>query len=192
MSNAARKVVVTGSASGIGQSLVKLLKSRGQVPIGVDVRAGAGVDVVADLASPEGRTAMVDGVAELSNGVVDGVVANAGTAGYNRGTVTVNFFGALATLEGLLPLLTKSPAPRAAATVSIVTMMPTCLELVDLMLARDEAGAVAMATSMEEDPEQAALLYASSKRALARWLRQAAASPEWGGAGIPINAVGPT
>ena len=37
------QLVVTGAASGIGAALVKLLRERGDVPIGVDVNAGEGV-----------------------------------------------------------------------------------------------------------------------------------------------------
>jgi hypothetical protein len=68
--------------------------------------------------------------------------------------VSVNYFGALATLEGLRPLLANSAAPRAVATASIASMMPCKMELVKLMLAGDEEGAVAMATTMEADPAQ--------------------------------------
>lgn len=107
-------------------------------------------------------------------------------------TVSVNYFGALATLEGLRPLLAKSAAPRAVVTASIASMMPNKPELVAKMLEGDEEGALAIAAKMESDPAEAALLYASSKRAIATWVRQASISPDWAGAGIPINAVGPT
>ena len=104
-----RKIVVTGSGSGIGASLVKKLRERNAVPIGVDINPGDGVDVVADLSTAEGRDTMVSKVNEISGGVIDGVVANAGVLTYNSTEVKVNFFGAVATLEveGLRPLLLK-------------------------------------------------------------------------------------
>src|SRR5690625_7401221 len=34
-------------------------------------------------------------------------------------------------------------------------------------------------------------MYATSKNAFNRWMRKAAPSPEWAGAGIPLNAIGP-
>lgn len=34
-------------------------------------------------------------------------------------------------------------------------------------------------------------LYPSSKAALAQWLRRECVTPEWAGAGIPLNAVAP-
>ncbi|MFZ2530143.1 MAG: SDR family oxidoreductase, partial [Rhodococcus sp. (in: high G+C Gram-positive bacteria)] len=34
-------------------------------------------------------------------------------------------------------------------------------------------------------------IYASSKAAIARWVRRTAVTPEWAGAGIPLNAIAP-
>jgi NAD(P)-dependent dehydrogenase (short-subunit alcohol dehydrogenase family) len=191
--SSARRICVTGAASGIGAALCQLLKARGDVPIGVDVKLAADVDVLADLSTPSGRLAMVEGVHKMiGSGPLDGIVANAGTAQYNHSTVSINFFGATATLEGLQPLLLRSTKPRAVATLSVATVLPCRKELVDLMLSGEEEAAIALAKSMESDPAQAALLYSSSKNALARWLRKKSVSPEWAGKGIPLNGVGPT
>lgn len=35
------------------------------------------------------------------------------------------------------------------------------------------------------------LVYSSSKAAVSRWIRRAAITDDWAGAGIPLNAVGP-
>jgi NAD(P)-dependent dehydrogenase (short-subunit alcohol dehydrogenase family) len=188
-----RRVAVTGAASGIGLALCQLLRARGADVIGIDVKAGPSVAVVADLGCAAGRAAMVQGVGKLvGDGALDAVVANAGTARYNGLTVSVNHFGAVSTLEGLQPLLLRSAAPRAAVTLSVATLMPSRPELVALMLAGDEAGALALAGEMEKDPAQAAMLYASSKYAMALWLRRASVSPAWAGKGVPLNGVGPT
>lgn len=189
-----RKIVVTGSGSGIfGASLVKILRERNAVPIGVDINPGDGVDVVADLSTAEGRDTMVSKVNEISGGVIDGVVANAGVLTYNSTEVKVNFFGAVATLEGLRPLLLKSPAPRAAVVSSVTCIMPQYqLELVNTILTGDEDAAVKMASEMAKDPRQAALIYASTKRALATWVRKTSVTEDWAGQGIVLNAVGPT
>ena len=63
-----RTTVVTGAASGIGKATADLLKERGQTVIGVDVHDA---DVVADLATAEGRHAMVDAVRAKSGGRID-------------------------------------------------------------------------------------------------------------------------
>jgi NAD(P)-dependent dehydrogenase (short-subunit alcohol dehydrogenase family) len=182
-----RTVVVTGSASGIGKALEELLESRGDRVIGVDLRDA---DVTVDLTTAEGRTTLVEKVRELSGGTVDAVVANAGLATPTPATVGVNYFGAVATLEGLRPLLAGSSAPRAALTASMASLMPTDQALVDAMLAGDEAAALARADQIA-DTEDAQKIYASTKVAICRWLRRNAPTPEWAGAGIPLNAIAP-
>ncbi|NLE70614.1 MAG: SDR family oxidoreductase [Actinomycetales bacterium] len=182
-----RTVVVTGSASGIGKALEELLESRGDRVIGVDLHDA---DVTVDLTTAEGRTTLVEKVRELSGGTVDAVVANAGLATPTPATVGVNYFGAVATLEGLRPLLAGSSAPRAALTASMASLMPTDQALVDAMLAGDEAAALARAEQIA-DTEDAQKIYASTKVAICRWLRRNAPTPEWAGAGIPLNAIAP-
>ena len=178
----ARTTVITGSASGIGAALRRRLEAEGERVVGVDL---VDAEVIADLATPEGRAAMVADVAAATDGVVDAVVANAGVSLPDPLTVRVCYFGAVAPLEGLRPLLTRGSVPRAAATASIAVLGPLDDDLVAACLAGDEATACA-------HPAASSLLaYGSAKRALARWLRAAAPGPDWAGAGIPLNAVGP-
>ena len=66
------------------------------------------------------------------------------------------------------------------------------LELVNTILTGDEDAAVKMASEMAKDPRQAALMYASTKRALATWVRKTSVTEDWAGQGIVLNAVGPT
>lgn len=106
-----RTYVVTGSASGIGAATARRLAAEGARVIGVDLRAA---DVIADLATETGRAALVEGVARLSGGVIDAVIANAG-GGSAQTMLQLNFFGAVATLQGLRPMLARSAAPRAVA-----------------------------------------------------------------------------
>ena len=56
--------------------------------------------------------------------------------------LALNFFGAVATLEGLRPLLDASPAPRAVAVSSIAALRPPQAGIVDACLKRDELAAV--------------------------------------------------
>lgn len=184
-----RTYVVTGSASGIGRATADLLTERGHRVIGVDVRDA---DVVADLSTVEGREALVAGVTEASGGAIDAIIANAGLSTPTAKTVAVNYFGTIATLERLRPLLAGSAAPRAVATASMASLFPPDDVLLDALLAGDEVAAMARAAELEAGaPEQANLIYGTTKRALARWIRRNAASSEWAGAGIPLNAVAP-
>ena len=99
-------IVVTGSAGGMGAALRRRLESRGDEVVGVDVRDA---EVIADLATPAGRAAMVDSVAEQTGGEIDGLVVAAGITHDDGPTVVaINYFGAVATLTGLRPMFVGS------------------------------------------------------------------------------------
>ena len=183
-----RTYVITGAASGIGLGTRKLLESRGEKVIGVDL---AGSDIDADLATQESREALPGLVERLAgDGGIDAVLAVAGVASFNALTVRVNYFGAVATLESLRPLLTRSESPRAAIVASFATLQDNDPELVEAMLAGDEPRAAQIADRLAE-ADAKHLIYSSSKRAIAEWMRTASISDEWAGAGIPLNGVGP-
>lgn len=183
-----RTYVVTGSASGIGKASAELLQAQGNRVIGVDLRDA---DITVDLTVPADRERMVAEVSEASGGTIDAILAVAGLAHPIPATTAVNYFGMVATLEGLRPLLAGSDAPRAAGVASMASLMPSDAELVDLELAGDEAGALARAQVLAADEAAANQIYSSSKVGFARWVRRSAPTPEWAGAGIPLNAVAP-
>ncbi|CAB4718786.1 unannotated protein [freshwater metagenome] len=184
-----RKYIVTGAASGIGASTVALLKERNEIVFGVDIH---GADVNADLSTNEGRLDAAAKSIELCGGTVDAVIACAGLAHPIAKTVSVNFFGVTQFLTQLLPALSKSSAPRVSITSSMASLMPNSPELVDAMLALDESKAVAIAQGLvDQGDAQASLIYGSTKRAVSRWIRRECIKPEWAGAGIALNAVGP-
>lgn len=184
-----RTYVITGAGSGIGRVTADLLREQGNTVIGVDLR---GADVEADLSTAEGRAAMVDAVRERSGGRIDVVIACAGLATPTVATAKVNYYGAVGTLEGLRPLLAGSTAPRAVAVASMASLFPPDEELLHLFLDGAEEDAVARAGVLAAGgPQQANLIYGTSKRALALWVRRHAAREEWAHAGIPLNAVAP-
>ncbi|HEX7132029.1 MAG TPA: SDR family oxidoreductase [Iamia sp.] len=178
-----RTYVVTGSASGIGRATCELLESQGHRVVDVD-RHDASVCV--DLGTAAGRRALVEEVTVATGGVVDAVVANAGTQASPELCVRVNHFGAVATCVGLRPLLAGSAAPRVVVTASSSVLNAHTPELVDACLAGEEERAVALALVGHE-----LVAYPSTKRALARWVRRSAPTAEWAGAGIALNAVAP-
>ena len=193
-----RTYVVTGSASGIGAATARRLADAGARVIGCDLRDA---DIIADLATEAGRAALAEGVARLSGGRVDAVIANAG-GGPPETMLQLNFFGAVATLERLRPLLARSDAPRAVAVSSISSMRQDTAGLVEACLGMDEEAAVAAAWRAYEagalaDADdglpaaaQAPLaLYGAAKQALQRWCRRAAPTSAWAGAGITLNVV---
>lgn len=181
--------VVTGSASGIGLATRTLLEAQGDRVIGVD-RHDA--DITVDLTTHEGRRHLVAETGRLADGAVDGVLAIAGLAVPSPATVGVNYFGALATLEGLRPLLARSQAPRAVAVSSMAAMMDVDDKLEQLLLGGDEPAALARAqVLLDTRPPGGDRIYPTTKRALSRWVRRVAATDTWAGAHIALNAVSP-
>lgn len=184
-----RTYVITGAASGIGKATSELLQERGHAVIGVDLK---GSDVDADLSTAEGRAAMVEAVTEESGGSIDAIIAGAGLSTPTVATAKVNYYGAVGTLTGLRPLLAGSEAPRAVAIASMASLYPPNEDLLHLFLDGAEEDALARAEALAAaDPQSANMIYGTSKRALALWIRRNAATPEWAGAGIPLNAVAP-
>ncbi|HLZ74853.1 SDR family oxidoreductase [Phenylobacterium sp.] len=182
-----RTYAVTGAASGIGAATAAWLRARGGRVIACDLKDG---DVAADLATEDGRAALVTGVARLADGRLDGVVANAG-GGPAETMIALNFFGTVATLEGLRPLLAKSEAPRAVAISSVSCLAPGEAEVIEACLGLDEAAADAAVAGVLARGQSGLELYGSAKRALNRWARRAAVSQPWAGAGVILNVVAP-
>jgi NAD(P)-dependent dehydrogenase (short-subunit alcohol dehydrogenase family) len=180
-----RTVCITGSAGGIGSATRALLEQESCRVVGVDVRDA---EVIADLSTPAGRAAMVEDVTRACDGVLDGLVAGAGVMSQDPAVVSINYFGAVATLEGLRGLLARGTDPAAVAISSNSTTTTPGLPdaLVAALLEGDEEAARA---ATEASP--GVFAYPASKLALARWVRRRAPSAEWIGAGIRLNAVAP-
>ena len=179
-----RTVLVTGSASGIGQAIKVRLEAEGHRVIGADLHLA---EIEADLSTPAGRSAMVERAYSLAPEGLDGVVAGAGIsrADLPTQTLAVNFFGAVATLEGLRPLLVRAARPRAVAICSTASLLTYDSAVVAACLAGNEARAL---VEIGARPQTA---YMSSKRALSLWLRRAAVTRDWAGSGVLLNGVAP-
>ncbi|MDB5714832.1 MAG: putative short chain dehydrogenase [Sphingomonadales bacterium] len=178
-----RTTAITGTASGIGRATAAYLEARGDRVIRIDI---AGGDVTADLGTVDGRAFAVSETLRLSHGKLDAVVACAGIASLDGPRVlSINHFGAVAILTGLRQALETAEAPRAVVICSTAGLMPVDAETVARAVSLDEEGARAAAAAAP------ILAYASSKQAIARWMRQTAVSAEWAGRGILLNGVAP-
>ena len=182
-----RTIAITGSAGGMGVATRVLLESQGHRVIGVDIRDA---EVIADLSTSAGRDEMVSAVTTASGGVLDGLVAAAGIAsngGNEELVVSINYFGAVATLMGLRPLLASGHNPSAIAISSNSTSTQAGIPLaaVEACLAGDEAAARTAAVTAPMCG------YPASKLALAHWVRNQAVTADWIGSGIRLNAIAP-
>ena len=181
-----RTFVITGASSGLGEAAATRLKQKGHMVIGVDL---TGSDIDVDLGTLQGRQDMVDQVRALAPEGIDGIFASAGTSDFKSPglVMAVNYFGSVATFEGLHPLL-RGPGARclAVASCAILVSSDEILELQELCLQGKEAEAVALGEKYGTHNA-----YPATKRALTRWAREMSIKPEWAGSGVLLNILSP-
>ncbi|MBO9577756.1 MAG: SDR family oxidoreductase [Microbacteriaceae bacterium] len=185
---------VTGGASGMGAATVARLRAEGHAVITVDQRDA---DVVADLSTAEGRSAAAAGVLERSGGRLDGAVLAAGLGPTNDpGRVhliaEVNYFGVVELLEAWRPALAAAGKAHVVAFSSnSTTTVPAVPGAVVRSFLAGDGRAAERAAARLGAKNAPAMAYAGSKIALSRWLRRAAVTADWAGAGIRLNAIAP-
>ncbi len=185
MTNQQRGIyALTGGATGIGAAIKARLIADGNEVITVDIKDA---DVVADLATEQGRQAAIDGIRARAEAGLDGFIPCAGVGPHVRPASTVvriNYFGVVATVTGVTDLLEK----RGGSVVFISSNsapMGADEETVDLMLDGDEEGACSRADELGDGQSA----YGGSKLAIARWMRRQ--TPEHAQRGVRFNAIAP-
>jgi NAD(P)-dependent dehydrogenase (short-subunit alcohol dehydrogenase family) len=184
---AVARVVISGSATGIGAALRSRLEASGDEVVGIDLR---GAEIEADLSSADGRGAAVEAVRDRCDGCLDRLVLCAGLGGHvddHARVASVNYFGVTELLDRLLPSLRQGEAPAAVAIASnSAQLAPEIADwpLVEALLSGDEQHARAVANETSGQ-----VVYIASKNAVGRAVRRRA--KEWGEAGVRLNAVAP-
>jgi NAD(P)-dependent dehydrogenase (short-subunit alcohol dehydrogenase family) len=178
--------LVTGAASGLGAAVTARLRGAGHRVVTVDLRD---CDVNADLGTAAGRADALTAALALVDGPLAGLVPCAGLGPQvpdHALIASVNFFGAVAFLDGCLDALAAgAPAAAVAISSNSTTLDPTVSpDLVDAFLARDEDRAREIASGLAGNT-----VYASSKVAIARDVRRRVI--DWGARRVRINAVAP-
>lgn len=169
------------------------LRELGHTVIGVDLKDA---EVIADLSTPHGRAEAAAAVLSLAGDRLDGAVLAAGLgpgpgADRSRMIAEVNFLGVVELLEAWRPALAAAKRAKvvvlASNSTTTVPMVPG--RTIRALLARDTDKAVRSLRLLGRNGS--ALMYAASKIAVSRWIRQHAVSTPWAGAGIRLNALAP-
>ncbi len=181
------RTVITGSASGIGAAIRERLAAEGDQVVGIDLREA---EIEADLSTPEGRAGALRDVGKHCGDAIDRLVLCAGvaTSTQPRSLIpSVNYFGAVALLDGLLPALRAGRDPVAIAIASNSARLVPLDETpyVRALLADDEAEARRLA----DEDGHGFVSYGGSKLALCIAIRRRALA--FGEAGVRLNAVAP-
>lgn len=182
-----RIFVVTGADSGLGRAVAERLTSQGSV---ITCGIGDEVDIRADLSTQGGRSALIAEARRLSNGRIDGIVAAAGIGAAHQDTVSLNYFGTIAVLEGLRDCLKASGCGAAVIVSSSSTLNRGSAGLVRACVDGNEDKALASAQRLIRTG-RGSQIYRSSKIALNSWVRTTAVAGNWAGEGIVLNAVAP-
>ena len=181
-----RTIVVTGSASGIGLATTEQIEAGGDRVIGVDL---ADAEVNADLSTPGGRTTAAEGIRAASGGSIDGFVGYAGVGPTTPDIAlltTVNYFGQIALLDAVRPMLVAGNQPAVVIVSSIAPMVsPSDEASAVAMVEGDETLAVELTRAHGSKP----VAYSTSKLATLRAGRQRA--PEWIDDGVRVNVLAP-
>jgi NAD(P)-dependent dehydrogenase (short-subunit alcohol dehydrogenase family) len=181
-------IAISGCATGIGAATRAVLEADGHDVIGIDLRD---VEIIADLSTADGRKSAIDAVLERAGGRLDRAVLCAGVGGHignNSLVASLNYFGVVDLLDGLLPALSKGEDPSVVAICSNSAQLSVEFaesSLAHAMLDHDEA----LARRLADDEYSGQAVYMISKNALGRAVRRRAL--EWGDAGVRLNAVAP-
>ena len=182
---------VTGGTKGTGEKTVEILRGNGHEVINIDKVGG---DINADLGTKEGRAKVIDELHKRCPDGLDGLVSNAGIAGLDRFkpsyVLAVNFFGAVAVMEGVYDLL-KMKKGNCVVTVSgSVVYTPREKYFVDNLLVNcGDEDRIGRFVNTFDQVVVGNFMYVSTKLALIRWVRRTA--PSWAAHGVNINAVAP-
>ncbi len=180
----ARTIVISGATTGIGAALRQRLQQRGDSVINVDIRDA---DIIADLTAPAGREQALAAIRARCPQGIQGFVPSAGLGPQHPSLsriIALNFFAVRSMTEALLPLLQQGGGHAVLVASNSASLPGIHEELVQAMLANDEARACAVVETL--DGFQA---YGGSKNAVVRWMRRLA--PEWAKHGVRLNAVAP-
>lgn len=187
---------VTGAASGMGLAVAERLRSDGHTVVTVDLRDA---DIVADLATAEGRQHAAREVLERTAGRLHGAVLAAGLGpvpGREELIAQVNYTAPVELLDAWRPALAATAAADGVSSKVVVfgsnsaSVTPGIPGALVSSFLRDRPRLRA-AVTRPLGHNGAAFVYGASKLALTRWARREAVTQAWAGSGIRLNVIAP-
>ncbi|MCG8668132.1 MAG: SDR family oxidoreductase [Pseudomonadales bacterium] len=176
--------VITGGSTGIGAAVKAKLLEAGHSVILIDLHNG---DIEADLSKPDGRSDAIEKVKEIAENGIDGLVTCAGVGPHFEPVAAIaalNYYGTTELIKGLQPLLEKKRGAVVAVSSNSAILPGLDTELVSCMSENNEEATLEFCSAAE-----GAKVYAASKFAVIKWIRQNAAAAIR--KGIRINVVAP-
>ena len=187
---------VTGAASGMGLAVADNLRTDGHTVVTVDLHDA---DIVADLATTEGRRHASEEVLSRSGGTLHGAVLAAGLGpvpGREEVIAQVNFVAPVQLLEAWRPAMADTAATSGVSSKVVVfgsnsaSVTPGIPGALVNSFLRDRPRLRA-AVTRPLGKNGAAFTYGASKLALTRWARREAVKHSWAGSGIRLNVIAP-
>ena len=185
-----KRVVVTGSASGMGEATAQILVDIDAEVIGLDVKptsVSVAKSLEVDLLRPDSIQAAIEAI----GGPIDAIFSVAGLPGppfSDLDTMLVNFVGGRQLIEALIPSMPKGSAIACVASTAGLGWQESIAELMPLVSSPDFASGKAWCEANAETLASASG-YVLSKKALNIWVAWRAATllPE----GIRLNCTNP-
>ncbi|PPJ26993.1 NAD-dependent epimerase [Nocardia nova] len=177
----------------MGRAAAEKLRERGHTVVGVDLKDA---QVVADLSTPAGRRAAIEGVLAEGDGHLDGAILAAGVgpapgADRPRLIVEVNYRGVVELLDGWRSALARADEAKVVVFGSNSTTTTPLVprRAIRALLTGDTEKA--LRTLRVFGRNAPSIAYGTSKIAVSHWVRRNATTAQWAGAGIRLNALAP-
>lgn len=180
--------VITGASSGIGAKTAEILRERGHEVVNIDLNGG---DINANLATKEGRAGAIAELHERYPEGIDAMICNAGVSGGKVPIsliISLNYFGATEMARGVFDLLEKKGGSCVVTSSNSIAQGAARMDVAGMLNNHADEDRI-LELVKDVDPAIGHVYYASTKYALARWVRRM--SPDWGSRGVRLNAIAP-
>lgn len=182
-----RTYLVIGSSSEIGALVCAKLECLENRVIRIDARGG---DIKADFTTPSGRFELAEKVTEFTDGNIDSIIFTSVTHLNKPVAISNNYFGITQFIEALNDELKKSSLPRVSILNYFDQTSEISEELLSAILHSNEKKALKIAQQiLETTPSLAYQNYATSQKAIQKWVTESAQKRFQRKKKILINAV---